>query len=172
MANTYFKIASVTVGAGGAASMTFSGIPQTGYTDLKIVVSARGNNGSDVFTTLAITFNGTTTGYSEILLYGNGTNALSATQSASAFNYAWMNGPNSTASIFNNAEMYIPNYTSSNQKSVSIDSVQETNATTAIASLDAALWANTAAITSIGIAPSAGNFVQYSTATLYGISKS
>jgi hypothetical protein len=172
MANTFVKIAAVTVGAGGASSIDFTSIPQTGYTDLKIVVSARGNNGSDSFTPLSITFNGTTTGYSERLVYGNGENALSATQSASAFTYAWMNGPNSTASTFNNAEMYIPNYTSSNQKSGSIDSVHETNATTAIASLDAAFWANTAAITSIGIAPSAGSFVANSTFYLYGIKNS
>jgi len=37
---TYQKIATVTVGAGGASNITFSSIPQT-YTDIKVVVSAR-----------------------------------------------------------------------------------------------------------------------------------
>jgi hypothetical protein len=35
--------------------------------------------------------------------------------------------------------------------------------------LTAGLWSNTAAITSVKFAPQSGNFVQYSTATLYGV---
>ncbi len=73
---------------------------------------------------------------------------------------------------FANGEIYIPNYTASVNKSVSIDSVTENNATSAIAALDAGLWANTAAITSINLNGNNGNFVQYSTAYLYGIVKS
>jgi hypothetical protein len=40
MATTFIKIASVTVGSGGAASMDFTSIPST-YTDLVIKVSTR-----------------------------------------------------------------------------------------------------------------------------------
>jgi hypothetical protein len=36
----------------------------------------------------------------------------------------------------------------------------------------AGLWSNTAAITSISMAPDNGNYPQYSTATLYGIKSS
>ena len=52
-----------------AASVTFSNIPQSGYTDLKVVLSAR-NSGADV--NAYITFNGSSSGYSEKFLYGNG----------------------------------------------------------------------------------------------------
>ena len=37
MATTFFKIASATVGSGGASSIDFTSIPQT-YTDLVFVV--------------------------------------------------------------------------------------------------------------------------------------
>jgi hypothetical protein len=50
--------------------------------------------------------------------------------------------------------------------------VTEDNATLAWAYLSAALWSNSAAITSVKLIPNAGTFVQYSTATLYGINKS
>jgi hypothetical protein len=36
-----FLLEKITVGAAGASSVTFSGIPQTGYTDLVVKASAR-----------------------------------------------------------------------------------------------------------------------------------
>jgi 2-dehydro-3-deoxyphosphooctonate aldolase (KDO 8-P synthase) len=36
MANTYTLLETITVGAAGAASVTFNSIPQTGYTDLVV----------------------------------------------------------------------------------------------------------------------------------------
>ena len=83
-----------------------------------------------------------------------------------------VNGATATANTFANVSIYIPNYTSANYKSVSIDAVTENNATTAYAFLSAGLWSNTAAITSATITNSSGNYVQYSTAYLYGIKNS
>ena len=163
MALQLFKIASTTVGSGGTATITFSNIPQ-GYTDLKIVYSTRDGDtgGSAVY----VTFNGLSTNRSMRLLQGTGSVANSSTWSLI---YGRGNSGDRTANTFSNGEIYIPNYTSSNNKSVSIDSVEENNATGAYAGLTAGLWSSTAAITSVTLSPSAGNFVQYTTATLYGI---
>jgi len=80
---------------------------------------------------------------------------------------------NATANTFGSWEAYVPNYTLSNNKSVSLDSVMENNATAAEQNLVAGLWSNTAAITSIKLLPLNGTaFKQYSTATLYGIKNS
>ena len=40
MANTFTKIASVTVGSGGASTMAFSSIPAT-YTDLQLLITSQ-----------------------------------------------------------------------------------------------------------------------------------
>jgi hypothetical protein len=51
------------------------------------------------------------------------------------------------------------------------DAVTENNGTTAFAKLSAGLWSDSAAITSVKLISQTGNnFVQYSTAYLYGIS--
>lgn len=170
MATTYTLISSVTVGSGGAANIEFTSIPNT-YTDLLLKVSLRSaTNDTDEWTTL--TFNGTSSGYSQRVLGGNGTAAFSISSSGAEWNYTGeMNAANSTASTFNNTDIYIPNYAGSNNKSISVDSVMEQNATKGIASLGAGLLSNSAAITSIRIKPNTtANLVQYSTAYLYGIS--
>jgi hypothetical protein len=80
-----------------------------------------------------------------------------------------------TASTFGNGEMYISNYTSSNAKCVSIDGVTENNSTGSFATLTVGRWnpVTQAAITSIRLEiDGGGNFVQYSTAYLYGIKNS
>lgn len=79
-------------------------------------------------------------------------------------------GSTATASTFCNSEFYVPNYRSSNQKSVSADTAFENNTTAAGLVLLAGLWTGTAAISAIRIYPDGGNFAQYSTLTLYGIS--
>jgi hypothetical protein len=158
-------INKVTVGAGGSANITFTGIPQT-YTDLVVKVSARsdGSNGTSF-----VYFNGdTTSNYSVRRLGGDGSSAFSNTF---AFPYSlYANPSTSTASTFGNGDIYIPNYTSSTFKSVSSDMVTENNATTANAMLTAGIWNQTSAITSVTLTALSGeSFVQYSTAYLYGV---
>jgi hypothetical protein len=170
MANTYVQIGStVTVGSGGAANIEFTSIPAT-YTDLKIVVSARATINSGA---LGIYFNGTTSGYSWRRLIGDGSSAFSdSTASYPNLRAIGTNPSTYTASTFANTEIYIPNYAGNTNKSVSVDAVNENNATAAETSFLAGLWSNTAAITSVTLIPNSDNFAQYSTASLYGISKS
>jgi hypothetical protein len=175
--NTFTKIASVTVGSGGAASIDFTSIPAT-YTDLVVKFSLRstasdsgGSNPSDA----RLSFNNSTSGYSERMLYADGGSPASAATSGSGFfNWAGIQNSNSnTANTFSNCEVYIPNYAGSANKSVSSDAIRENNATGGIQlRLFAGLWSNSAAITSVKLAPDYGNFAQYSTATLYGIKNS
>jgi hypothetical protein len=168
MANTYTLIASSTVGSGGAAYVEFTSIPAT-YTDLKLVLSLRGDQAA-TYASGFISFNGSSTGFVHKFVYGEG--ATAASFGGNTNQIADQNGDTSTANTFSNAEIYIPNYTLSNSKSVSIDGVTENNATTAFIELGV-LVGPSAAITSIRISPSATkNWVQYSTAYLYGIKSS
>ncbi len=173
MPNTFTKIASVTVGAGGASTIDFTSIPAT-YTDLCVKYSTR-VTASATFSDLNIRFNGSTSGYSERMLYGDGTSAASAATSGSLINWGASDGSTATSSTFSNGEIYLPNYTGSNNKSMSQDAVTENNSSagnSVTMNLDAALWSNTAAITQVTLIPSSGTLVQYSTATLYGIKNS
>ncbi len=175
MADTYTLISSVTVGAGGASSIDFTSIPAT-YTDLKIVASLK-DNFADTENGFETKFNGSSTSdYSIRTLFGRGglgtyASASTSSQTYMALGDAPANG--GTASTFGSAEIYIPNYAGSANKSVSADIVTEANASRAIAKLTAGLRSNTAAITQVTLTPSGGaSFIQYSTAYLYGISKS
>jgi hypothetical protein len=162
MANTYTLISSVTL-ASSQSTMTFSSIPST-YTDLKLVVSARLDA---VDTDNLISFNGSTTSLTSKRLVGIGSGTPS---SDSPTRYAGQVDASSyTASTFSNTEIYIPNYAGSTNKSYSVDTVVENNATGAPMALAAGLWSNTAAITSITLTANTGNYVQYTTAYLYGV---
>jgi hypothetical protein len=169
MATTFTKIASVSVGSGGASSMTFSSIP-VDYTDLCLVISARSVASalnSDVFANI----NGQTTAHNWRIIQGNGSSASSANSSADNGRVGIMPAGTATSNTFSNISAYYPNYTGSTQKSYSADSVMENNATTSYSELVAGLNTNTTAISSITVASGNGNFAQYSTATLYGVSK-
>ena len=160
MAN-YILLERITVGATGATSVTFANIPQTGYTDLKIVASMRVSDAGPVDTN--IKFNGLDTNKTILYMRGNGASAGSGTYS---YTIGATNGSASTANTFTSSEIYIPNYAGSTNKSFSVETAQETNGTTAYATLIAGLWASTAAITSLSLV---ANFVQYSTFSLYAL---
>lgn len=157
-------IQTVTVGSGGASSIEFTSIPQT-YTDLVVQVSGRTDRTVDT-DSMKIEVNNSTTSYTWLYLLGNNSVASSSTAQR-----AYVNSDYNTANTFGSAQIYIPNYTSSNNKSFSIETISENNATSgAQTELLAQLWSNTAAITSIKLSPQFGtNWKQYSTATLYGI---
>ena len=174
MATTFIQIGStVTVGSGGAASIDFTSIPST-YTDLVVVYSLR-NNQSNYKDTMNITFNGSSSGYSERLLYGDGGTGSASRSSVSSIIYSYSVGTLATSNTFSNFQMYISNYASANNKSIAIDGVTESNESITgrwISVFDAGLWSNSAAITSISLGVNTGLFVQYSTASLYGIKNS
>jgi hypothetical protein len=169
-----------TVGSGGVSSLTFNSIPQ-GFTDLKLVFSLRGqSSGND---NLILRFNGSTTNYSNTVLTGRQGSAQSGRSTTATDNYLnpyFIRIPNGdhTANTFNSAEAYIPNYSGSQFKSVILDGALESNVgnwsgsgtVTEQRDLGACLWQNTSAISSIFVSCYLG-FVQYSTVTLYGITR-
>lgn len=168
MANTYTLIEAKTLGS-AVASVTFSSIPQT-YTDLLLRISPRSDwtAGTDA---LQINFNGSSSSQTYKTLLGSGSSATSG--SGTVLYCGEANTASQTASTFSSHDIYIPNYAGSKNKSVSVDSVEESNSTTVYAALVAALWSDTSAITSIAcFLSSASNFVVGSNFYLYGIKSS
>jgi hypothetical protein len=169
MALTYQAISTVTVGSGGAATIEFTAIPQT-FSDLLIVYSARSDNSASNWNNIKLAFNSSTANGSWQYLagYNNGV----AANIVSGQIEAWINFNASTANVFSNSMVYISDYTSSYNKPINIDSITEGNQQDIMRGITAALWSNSAAITAISATPSSGSFMQYSTATLYGIKNS
>ena len=164
---THIKIQTVTVGSGGAASIDFTSIPQT-YTDLKIILSTRSTAASAQAE--FISFNGSTSSFTGRYLYSDTTTTPST--STLARYIGTIMGTTQTANVFNCTEIYIPNYTSAIFKSFTVDNGAENAAAYGGLNMIGGLWSNTAAITSISLAPNTFSYPQYSTATLYGISSS
>lgn len=174
MANTFTLISTITVGSGGASSIDFTSIPST-FTDLCLKYSTRSPY-AQIYDPVGLQINGDTgNNYYTRRLYGTGASAISDIPSnpSSVAAIGLSVGGSATASTFGNVEIYFPNAFGSTQKSFSGDAVSENNATTAYATLTAHLWTGTSAITSFKILPANGTstFVQYSTASLYGILK-
>ncbi len=147
------------------ANITLSSIPQT-YTDLYLLFSGRVSvtDGG-----LRLRVNGSTANLSTRLLYGNGSSATSATDTTYI---GTVSDSNTTANTFGNGSLYFPNYASSTAKSFSGEIVHENNATSAVQWVTAGLYNSSTAITSLELFNAgSGNFVQYSSATLYGILK-
>jgi len=169
MANTYTLIEAKTLST-PAASVTFTSIPAT-YTDLLLWTSIRASSGGGI--SAGLRFNGSTTNYSERLLYGGGSGtAASANATTTSIQWANLGNDTNTSNTFSNCQLYIPNYAGSTFKSVSTESVTENNATNADIYLDAGLWSDTAAITSLTLTASTPDFATNSTFYLYGIKNS
>lgn len=152
-----------------AASVTFSSIPQT-YQTLKLVVSARTNYAS-ALDYIWMRFN-TDSGnnYTRRTILGDGTNVASsnATQSGIATSGT---GANATSNTFGSFEQVIPNYSLAANKAISSDETNENNATLGHLILQAGLWSNTSAVSSVLFVPVNGTaFVSGSTFSLYGVS--
>ena len=98
MANTFVKIASVTVGSGGASSIDLTAIPST-YTDLQILISIR-DNSSVTGKDYKLEFNGSTTSYTYRRIYGDSAAVYSDT--ASTGQSLTIDSANATANTFAN----------------------------------------------------------------------
>ena len=157
-------IETVTVGAGGAASIEFVAIDQTGQ-DLVLVISSRS---SSTGSTNAgwIKFNGSATDPSAVVL----ASFTGGTPVSLSWRYTQrINGAGSTANTFNSSSIYISNYASSATKTYSAESVTENNSTDSDLQLSAGTWGVTDAITSLEIISHTQPYVQHTTASLYKI---
>ena len=169
----YDSIATTTVGAGGASSITFSSIPST-YTHLQVRGIARVSASNSSENNIVASFNSDTTGtnYYTHILDGDGATASVGALQLSTF-YAAFGfglGNTSTANTFATSVIDILDYANTSKNTTVRHLTGADKNGSGIIRFGSSLWNNTAAITSITIAPrAAGDFVQYSSFALYGI---
>jgi len=168
-------IAHTEVGSGGAANIEFTSIPST-YDDLLILASLRTTEPFGYEDIIYLRFNGQTssTVYSSTELYRNNSSIASVRTSNQTQARFWVAGDQATANTFASTRLYIPNYkNTSNHKQVIIETAFEHNAAD-IHHLagNASLWRDTSAISSMRFTSyQSRNFKQYSSISLYGVTK-
>jgi hypothetical protein len=165
-------LASVTLSA-SATSIVFAGIP-SGYKHLEIRALARTDRASNPQDFLQIRYNGdTSASYAYHSLYGNGSSAGGGDTGTSTANpwSAIVAGSTATTSVFGSFISTVLDYASTNKyKTLRSLSGIDNNDINGRIYFQSNLWQNTAAITSINIAPVYGsNFVTYSSFALYGV---
>jgi hypothetical protein len=116
--------------------------------------------------------NGSTSNMAVKNVYGTGGTAGSASVTTYLL-VGYTTGSSATANTFSSHNIYIPNYVGSTYKSISSECASENNSATAyVLDISSGLWSQTAAITSLSLYPESGSWVQYSSASLYGIKNS
>ena len=157
MPKTYESIATTTA-SGSASSVTFSSF--SGYTDLVLVVDG---SISTAGTAVALRFNSDTgSNYSNTVLYGDGSSALSARASNSDKGLVGYIGTGQGNTI-----VHIMNYANSTTYKTALGRF---NASANFVGARVALWRSTSAITSINVLTDSGNNWAAGTVfTIYGI---
>lgn len=169
MATTFHKIATVTVGSGGASNIDFTSIPQT-YTDLIIFHSMRTSRNA-YHESIKLSFNGSTSSQSNRRIYYDGSSYATTTDTLMYGGQA--SGSTATSNTFGNSTVYIPMYAGSLTKSSIEEGASENSAASSLLDMNSNFWSNTAAITQVTLTPENGGTIQqYSVATLYGIKNS
>ena len=170
-AGAYDALATVTVPSGGAASVTFAGIPQ-GYKHLQIRGIARCETSTD--RNLRMYINGDTTNgnYKQHWLYGNGSTANSENNTiAPQIGYLPMSSD--TANIFGATIVDILDYTSTTKTKVvrALFGWDGNGSTSGLVSLGSGFQTTSlSAVTSLSIAMSNGaDLNEFSSFALYGV---
>jgi hypothetical protein len=166
----YESIATTTVGAGGAGSITFSSIPST-YSHLQIRGISRTDNPGSV-DNVVIRFNSDTgTNYSWHQLAGDGSAASSGGESTKNYILIGLHPTSSTtANTFGATVVDVLDYANTNKNKTArgLSGFDVNGSGTVL--LRSGLWQDTGAITSVTITLlSAYNYLQYSQFALYGI---
>ena len=166
--NSYESIETVTVGAGGQASVTFSSILQT-YKHLQVRILARGTNASNEIA-IVPQINGVTgNNYTQHGIFADGSTVSAAGSINDTAAIQRFPGASAGASIFGVAVVDFVDYTNANKKPVmrALGGVDR-NGAGAVGFYSTMIQTN-GAITQLTFTPNLGNFAQYSSFALYGI---
>lgn len=168
-------LATTTVGAGAASTITFSNIPQS-YEHLQIRAMAR-DNGSVYFSDFYMTFNGSGTNYKDHYLEGIGTVAQAGSYGYSTvIEVGNMVGASAISGNFGVYVIDILDYSNTNKYTTTRhlsgwdNNNQGSSKQAGAVTLSSGLWMDTSAISSISLR-SNGTIQQYSSFALYGIKR-
>tara|TARA_R110000772_G_scaffold102649_1_gene203437 strand:- start:590 stop:1105 length:516 start_codon:yes stop_codon:yes gene_type:complete len=162
---TYIPLATVTLAA-SSPQVTFTNISQD-YSDLVLVWDKVFSGESNQVNTL-LSFNGDSSNYSTVYMYGNGSSAASASSTAQQ-RLAWGSIYTTTNTDSTQGTAQIVDYSATDKHKTTLmrANVIGSNGIGALAS--ASRWASTAAVTSLSISSSVDSFAAGATFKLFGI---
>ena len=172
-AGAYESISTVTVGGAGASSASFTSIAAD-WKHLQVRLIARSNRSGFTQDVIRIRYNGDAgSNYAWHMVEGTGVSPASASAGTSTSSpwTLFTGGATATASVFSAGVVDVLDYSSTNKNTTTrVLSGLEQNTSDSRVGLSSVLWNNTAAVTSIDIAPIYGTgFVEFSQFALYGI---
>lgn len=165
---SYESISTVTVGAGGQSTITFSSIPST-YKHLQVRMLVKSNGATDACDMRFNSDTGNNYAYHELVGTGSAASVGSST-SRSGMPLVSAAIASSSTSIFSAGVVDILDYANTSKNKTIRNFGGYELVSSGAASLVSNLWMNTAAISTITIYLRTGiNFGQYSHFALYGI---
>jgi hypothetical protein len=172
-AGSYELIETVTVGAGGAASVTFSSLNtyNTTYQHLQLRMVVRQSHTSNDLDLVTLQFNSDTgSNYARHRLWGSGSSVASYAASSGTYGYAGLI-TRSTGSVNASSVCDILDPFETTKNTTIRALAGGTNSAQNVITLMSSLWNSTSAVTSITLKPedTGYNFAQYSRFSLYGL---
>jgi hypothetical protein len=169
----YESIATVTVGAGGSSTITFSSIPST-YKHLQVRGITNSTSTADASDVIRLQINSNTSAYANHRLGGNGSVAFAGGATGNTridIPRTAASGSGSSSLIYGATVVDILDYTSTNKlHAIRVSNGFETNSQGQIYITSGFHTTDTAAITSLTFSLETGsNYRQYSQFALYGI---
>jgi hypothetical protein len=167
---SYESIQTVTVGAGGSSSISFTSIPST-YKHLQVRYIARSAI-SDVSDNIWSRFNSDTgSNYTYHLIEGTGSSVSAGAGSSQTRNlFGRCAGNTASSNVFGAAVIDILDYSDTNKFTTIRNLAGDDNNGNGSMRFESGLWRNTAAVNALTITTNASdNFLQYSQFALYGI---
>jgi hypothetical protein len=163
----YESIATVTVGSGGASSVSFTSIPST-YQHLQVRILTRSTFSANEWP-IFVQLNSSSSGYAYHNLQGDGSSATAtAASSQSLMQLGDTSAANGTASSFGMFVLDLLDYTNTNKNKTGRTLYGYDLNGSGRVGLRSGLWENTSAVTSLSFG-TGGDFAQYSSFALYGI---
>ena len=150
---TYVLLNQITLAA-NSSSVTFSNIPQN-YGDLVLVISGILTTSND---NINLNVNGTGTSGSRVFMFGDGSSASSGTSTTLTVGFP--------GTVVSSTVLQIFDYSATDKHKTMLFRSNNTNSGV---SAQAERWANTAAITSLGLSPNSRQFTTGHTFYLYGL---
>jgi hypothetical protein len=169
--SAFDALSTVIVPSGGLTSITFAGIPQTGYSHLQVRVIARSTYNANPSSAVNMRLNGnsTSSSYSVHLLDGNGSGAPGPYGASSDFPQGSISNATAGGGIFGVNVFDILDYSStSKNKTIRNLGGNDNNGSGAIR-YGSGVFYDTSAINSITFVTGAGDFTEHSSFALYGV---